>query len=160
MYKEIFQWSEDYGANVDNPAARKWFNQNWHSLNIRINEIQRVVREMEPILIEKKYMKQTTLEMVQQSQATLAYYGDKRAVEKEYAIEPPTNDAEAKEWCYERKGAYEADKKMRALYEGYHTPTLPFFLGPLFRFLRGSSVKKVRSPRHSTTYCNVVYYLL
>ena len=118
MYKEIFKWSCEYGANVENPESRRWFNKHWHTLHERINEIQRQVREVEPILIEKKYMEQTTLEMVQQSQATLAYYGDKRSVEKEYAIEPPTNDAEAKEWCYERKMAYESDKKMRELYKG------------------------------------------
>ena len=116
--EEIFTWAEAYGSQVPDKDARKWFNENWHSLNQRVMELQRVVREHEPIHIEKKYKDLTVLEQVQKSASMLAFYGDQASVRKEYHMEPPATDAEAKEWCYERHMAYNADKKMRALYEG------------------------------------------
>ena len=51
------------------------------------------------------------------SQSKLAYYGDQAAVEKEFVVEPPTNDEASKLWCYERMMAYGADENMKELYK-------------------------------------------
>ena len=115
IVKEIFESSEATQKNDGQYEARNWFNENWHGVHERVNELQRVVREKEPILLEKKYLELTTLEKVQMSQSKLAYYGDTAAVEKEFVEEPPTDDAASKDWCYERKMAYDADAFMRGL---------------------------------------------
>ena len=116
-HKEIMKWSTAYKEQDGQYKDREWFNQNWHSVHERCMELQRVVREKEPIVLEKKYLALTTLEEVQMSQGKLAFYGDIASVEREYKVQAPTEDQECKQWCYERMMAYKADEKLTGLYK-------------------------------------------
>ena len=93
------------------------FKQTWGDIHSRVNELQRVVREMEPVLLEKRYEALTTYEEMDKSAQLLSRYNEQKEVEKSFYQERPTTDSKAKEWCYEREMAYEQDKLLTQLYK-------------------------------------------
>ena len=80
-------------------------------------ELGRAFRELEPVLIQKSYEELTTMEAIEKSAMLLSRYDEQKDVEKEFYPAKPSNDADAKEWAYERERAYKKDEPLKKMYK-------------------------------------------